>query len=39
MLGKVTFDKHVNVVERCCEGDVSNTFTNLDGSLSKIKGP
>ena len=39
MLGKVTFDERVNVLERYCEGDLSITFTNLNGSLSKIKGP
>ena len=39
MLGKVTFDEWVNVLERYCKGDLSITFTNLNGSLSKIKGP
>ena len=39
MLGKVTFDEQVNVLERSCKGDLSITFTNLNGSLSKIKGP
>ena len=27
MLGKVTFDAHVNVLERYCKGDISDTFT------------
>ena len=27
MLGKVTFDDHVNVLERSRKGDISNTFT------------
>ena len=27
MLGKVTFDKHVNVLERYCKGGISYTFT------------
>ena len=27
MLGKVTFDEQVNVMERYCKGDVSLTFT------------
>ena len=39
IFGKVTFDKHVNVLERYCKGGMSYTFTNLNGSLSKIKGP
>ena len=39
MLGKVTFDEQVNVLERYCKGDIYKTFTNLNGSLSKIKGP
>ena len=38
MLGKVTFDEQVNILERSCKGDLSITFTNLNGSLSKIKG-
>ena len=37
MLGKVTFDERVNVLERYCKGDLSITFTNLNGSLSKAK--
>ena len=37
MLGKITFDERVNVLERYCKGDISITFTNLKGSLSKIK--
>ena len=39
MLGKVTFDERVNVLERSCKGDISITFINLNGFLSKIKGP
>ena len=39
MLGKVTFDEQVNVLERSRNGDLSITFTYLNGSLSKIKGP
>ena len=39
MLVKVTFGEPVNVLERYCKGDLSITFTNLNGSLSKIKGP
>ena len=39
MLDKVTFDEEVNVLERYCKCDLSITFTNLNGSLSKIKGP
>ena len=39
MLGKVTFDKQVNGLERYCKGDISYTFKNLIGYLSKIKGP
>ena len=35
MLGKVTFDERVNVLERYCKGDLYITFTNLNGSLSK----
>ena len=27
MLGKVTFDEQVNVLERYCKGDISYTFT------------
>ena len=26
-LGKVTFDKQVNVLEKYCKGDISYTFT------------
>ena len=29
MLGKVTFDKHVNAMERYCKGGISYTFTKL----------
>ena len=40
MLGKVTFDKQVNGLERNCRGDISFTFLhNLNGSLSKINFP
>ena len=39
MLGKVTFDEQVNVLEKYCKYDLSITFTNLNGSLSKMKGP
>ena len=39
MLGKVTFDEQVNVLEIYCKCDLSITFTNLNGSLSKIKDP
>ena len=38
MIGKVTFDVHVNVLEKKFYGDVSQTFTK-PGPLSKIKGP
>ena len=27
MLDKVTFDEHVNVLEKYCTGDISYTFT------------
>ena len=27
IFGKVTFDKHVNVLERYCKGGISYTFT------------
>ena len=33
MLGKVTFDERVNVFEKYCKGDLSITFTNLNGDL------
>ena len=26
MFGKMTFDEHVNVLERSCKGDISRTF-------------
>ena len=39
MLGKVTFDEQVNVLERYCKGDIVCThFQNLNSSLYKIKG-
>ena len=33
MLGKVTFDKHVNVLERYCKGGFHTHLQNLNGSL------
>ena len=39
MMGNVTFDEQVNILERYCKGHLYKTFTNLNGSLSKIKGP
>ena len=36
---KVNFDRHVNVLERYCKGYNHTHLQNLDGSLSKIKGP
>ena len=37
MFAKVNFDKHVHVLERSCQGDISYIFTNLYGSLSKTQ--
>ena len=35
LLGKVTSDEHVNVLERFCKGDISEPLLNLNGSLSR----
>ena len=37
ILAKMTFDEHVNVLERYCKDEISYTFKNLNGSLSKTK--
>ena len=36
MLGKVTFDERVNVLERSCKGDLSITFTLALFPKSKV---
>ena len=39
MLGKVVFDKPANALERYREVIYHSHLQNLNGSLSKIKGP
>ena len=35
VLGKVTFDEQVNVLEKYCKGDISKHLLNRNGSLAK----